>query len=87
VLLAWVRERIEASGARGESAEITGSEAAPRGFALSFAYDGGKAFSWKADIATAHAVFDADFGTGRTVMPATAGLLAQENALSEAMFF
>jgi hypothetical protein len=88
VLLGWVRDRIEASGARSEAARLEPSaDLAPRAFDLSFAYEGKKAFSWKADTASAHATFDADFGSGRTVMPAIASLLAQENALSEAMFF
>jgi hypothetical protein len=88
VLLGWVRDRIEASGASGEDAKAEASPGlAPRAFDLSFSYKGGKAFSWKADTASAHATFDADFGGGRTVMPAIASLLPQENALSEAMFF
>jgi hypothetical protein len=88
VLLAWVKDRIGDCGAAGESFEITQSrELAPRAFALRFAYDDRKFFAWNADLATAHATLDADFGTGRTTMPATVALLAQENALSEAMFF
>ena len=37
--------------------------------------------------APGHAVFDADFGSGRTTLPAAVSLLSAENALSEAMFF
>jgi hypothetical protein len=87
VLLGWIKDRLAACGASGEALDIAQSEAAPRAFSLGFAYDGAKTFSWKADIDSGHATFDADFGSGRTVMPATAALLAQENALSEAMFF
>jgi hypothetical protein len=87
VLLGWVRERIGADGGAGDFAKITESGGAPGAFALSFDYGGGKSFTWTADMATGHATFDADFGTGRTVMPATAALLRQEDALSEAMFF
>jgi hypothetical protein len=87
VLLSWISDRIRATGSPGVPAEIAASEGPERAFALTFAYDGGKSFSWNADLSTAHATFDADFGHGRTVMPATAALLAQENALSEAMFF
>jgi hypothetical protein len=46
-----------------------------------------KFFSWEADLATSHAEFDADFGSGRTTLPASASLLPPETALSEAMFF
>lgn len=60
---------------------------APRAFSVVFAYGDKRSFSWKADVATAHATFDADFGSGRTVMPASVSLLPQENALSDAMFF
>jgi hypothetical protein len=60
---------------------------APRAFTLGFSYDDKRSFAWKADLATAHATFDADFGSGRTVMPASVALLSQENALSDAMFF
>jgi hypothetical protein len=60
---------------------------APRAFALTFAYGDPRSFAWKADLATAHATFDADFGTGRTVMATTVALLSPENALSDAMFF
>jgi hypothetical protein len=87
VLLAWIMDRVGASGAVASSANVTGGAGAPASLALSFAYEGAKSFSWNADVAAGHAVFDADFGTGRTVMPATVALLAQENALSEAMFF
>jgi hypothetical protein len=87
ILLAWVRDRLEASGAAGLSAEVAGPEGSPGAFTLSFGYDGAKSFRWTGDMATSRATFDADFGTGRTVIQTTAGLLAPENALSEAMFF
>jgi hypothetical protein len=87
VLLCWLRDRMAACGATGEALGIEQSEGAPRAFTVQFAYEGGKSFLWKADMDTAHATFDADFGTGRTVMPVMAALLSQENALSEAMFF
>jgi hypothetical protein len=46
-----------------------------------------KFFSWEADLATGYAQFDANFGTGRTTLPASVSLLPPETALSEAMFF
>jgi hypothetical protein len=44
-------------------------------------------FHWSGDVSAGHAVFEADFGTGRTTLSAAANLLSPENALSEAMFF
>ena len=88
VLLWWIRDRIGACGMAAETIEIAQpGDMAPRAFSLGFAYGDKRSFSWKADLATAHATFDADFGSGRTVMPASVALLTQENALSDAMFF
>jgi hypothetical protein len=87
ILLAWVADRLGASGAAGEYPRIERPGGRQGSFELNFEYDAGKAFSWKADLATGRASFDADFGSGRTVMPATVSLLSPENALSEAMFF
>jgi glucose-6-phosphate dehydrogenase assembly protein OpcA len=88
VLLAWIKDRIGACGMKEEAAETAQpADMAPRALLLTFAYADRRAFSWKADLATAHATFDADFGSGRTVMPASVSLLSQENALSDAMFF
>jgi hypothetical protein len=88
VLFAWVKERIGACGAGGESLVLAPSKKlAPSGLALSFAYGDRRFFKWTANLARERSVFDANFGTGRTQMPATVKLLAQENALSEAMFF
>jgi len=88
VLLAWAGDRIGDCGAAGEALELRLSPGmAPRAFELAFAYADRRFFSWKADLATAHATLDADLGTGRTTMPASVALLPQENALSEAMFF
>lgn len=87
ILLAWLRDRM-GDAASGEGfARMRGPEGSPGSFALRFSYDGRKSFAWNADMASGRATFDADFGSGRTLMPATAALLAQENALSEAMFF
>jgi hypothetical protein len=87
VLLGWVDDRIGASGAGGGHTSAARPGGSLGSFALSFEYGGGKSFSWRADIPGGRATFDADFGGGRTVMQATVALLAQENALSEAMFF
>jgi Glucose-6-phosphate dehydrogenase subunit len=87
ILLGWADDRMRASGAAGGHTKEARIGGAPGSFALGFAYDGAKSFSWKADLATGRAAFDADFGSGRTAMPATVSLLSPENALSEAMFF
>jgi hypothetical protein len=86
ILLGWIDDRVVASGAAGHSKLARGG-GAPGSFALSLAYDGAKSFAWKADLTAGRATFDAEFGSGRTVMPTTVSLLAPENALSEAMFF
>ena len=69
----------------------TGSGDAPAktgSLGIEFGYAGGKKyFKWRGDFAAKHAEFDADFGAGRATLPAAAGLLAPEMALSEAMFF
>ena len=81
-------DRLAACGASGEKAQITSSpKLAPAGFALGFAYGDRRHFKWTANMAAGRSTFHADFGSGRTSMPATVSLLAQENALSEAMFF
>ncbi len=54
---------------------------------FAFAYADAKTFSWKGDIGSGKALFEADFGTGRTTLPAAVSLLSPEAALSEAMFF
>ena len=88
VLLSWVKDRIGACGTSDEKVELSQpADMAPRAFALSFAYGDPRSFTWKADLATAHAAFDADFGAGRSVMATTVALLSPENALSDAMFF
>ncbi len=88
VLLAWLKDRVAACGASREAVEIVQPAGiAPRAFDLSFTYDDSRFFRWKADIDTAHARFEADFGTGRNTLTASVSLLAPDEALSEAMFF
>jgi hypothetical protein len=89
VLLLWLTERVNLCGQNEAKFVLTPMSADTSGsFDLSFAYTGGgKAFSWRADLATGHAQFEADFGGGSTTLPASASLLPPETALSEAMFF
>jgi hypothetical protein len=88
VLLPWVADRLHACGAPATlPASAKQAGAAPGAFALTFDYSGGKSFMWNADLGTGHSVFEADFGSGKTTLPAAVSLLAPEAALGEAMFF
>ena len=89
VLLAWLKDRIAQCGGSRAAFSLGHPEAgAPGSFALRFTYEGGrKSFAWQGDLARGTALFEADFGTGRTTLPAGVSLLAPEEALSEAMFF
>jgi hypothetical protein len=88
VPLDWLRERI--TQCPGNQAAYV-STALPAGglnsFQLSFVYEGRKYFSWRASLTQGHALFEADLGSGRTLLPAAVKLLSPEDALSEAMFF
>ncbi len=88
VLLAWLRDRV---GQCGENQAQTLLQVAPTeaasSLAVKFTYEGKKNFSWQGDLTTGNALFEADFGTGRTRLPAPVSLLTPESALSEAMFF
>jgi len=91
VALAWLRQRLEACGAAADALTFT-TEGLPAGgrrrLALRFDYaNRERFFRWSGDLATGHAVFEADLGSGRTTLPAAVSLLKPENALSEAMFF
>ncbi len=88
VLLAWLNERVAACGASKEAVDIAQPDGiGARAFDLSFSYEDSRFFSWKADLDSAHAFFDADFGSGRNSMTTSISLLSPEGALSEAMFF
>lgn len=88
VLLAWTQDRV---GKCGETHAdfLLNADAAhlPTALTLTFVYADTKSFVWRGDIGAGAAVFLADFGTGRTELPAAVSLLPPENALSEAMFF
>jgi glucose-6-phosphate dehydrogenase assembly protein OpcA len=88
VLLGWAQDRIGQCGEnRAKFVRTSPAGLAPGALELTFAYEGAKTFSWKGDLASGAALFEADFGTGRTTLPAGVSLLTPENALSEAMFF
>jgi hypothetical protein len=88
VLLDWLRDRVGQCGKNQAKFDLAPLPAGTAGsFELKFTYAGKKAFSWKGDLAKSQAFFEADFGTGRTTLPASVSLMPPENALSEAMFF
>ena len=91
VLLGWLRRRLVACGLKADDVPFETAEV-PRGEKFSLAVrceyaDPKRFFRWHGDLATGNALFDADFGSGRTTLPAAVSLLAPEAALSEAMFF
>jgi hypothetical protein len=95
VLLAWLRRRLTACGAAMDAvqaateaiAEGQGAESGA-GLKATLAYSApGRSFRWRGELANGRAIFQADFGTGRTELTGVARLLEPEIALSEAMFF
>jgi hypothetical protein len=88
VLLGWLRDRVGQCGKNRAAFDLQALPPDAAGsFAVAFTYPGAKFFRWRGDVAKGQAFFEADFGTGRTTLPASVGLLAPELALSEAMFF
>ncbi|MGH7956512.1 MAG: glucose-6-phosphate dehydrogenase assembly protein OpcA [Opitutaceae bacterium] len=91
VTMGWLRRRLEACGVPAGrvawSAKLLGGEE-KGSLGLSFTYaNAARFFRWNGDLSTAHALFEADFGGGRTRLSAAVSLLPPEIALSEAMFF
>ncbi|HWA84742.1 MAG TPA: glucose-6-phosphate dehydrogenase [Opitutus sp.] len=88
VTVGWLRRRLAACGANEKTVRFATDPATAGSLAIRFEYaDEAKFFRWRGDFGTKHALLEADFGTGRTSLPAPASLLAPEMALSEAMFF
>jgi len=88
VLLGWLKTRLEACGMKpGQAALATETCEDCVSFDLGFAYANSSHFRWSGDLAQGSAHFEADFGGGRTVLPAAVSLLTPEAALGEAMFF
>ena len=90
VALAWLRRRLAACGATVDTLPLATAAidpAAGDSLAVSFAYaEGAKFFRWSGNLGTGHALFEADFGGGRTRLSAAVSLLSAEAALGEAMF-
>jgi len=88
VLLAWLKERVQMCGKNRATFVAAPDQAMPpQGLGIAFGYSTGKTFTWTGDTAKGDAFFKADFGSGKTELPATVSLLRAEAALSEAMFF
>ncbi len=91
VALAWLRRRLAACGAAVDTLPLATAAIAPaEGDSLAFGFDygnGARFFRWGGDLRTGQALFEADFGAGRTRLSAAVSLLPPESALSEAMFF
>ena len=91
VMLGWLRRRLEACGAPVPRVEWIVSpyktgEKESLGVTFAFAEEN-RFFRWGGNLPTGDALFEADFGSGRTRLSAAVSLLPPENALSEAMFF
>jgi glucose-6-phosphate dehydrogenase assembly protein OpcA len=91
VLLGWLQRRLQACGKAAEGVESRSIAFKPGetgSLGVSFTYaDPARFFRWNGDLASGHALFEADFGSGRTRLSAGVSLLPPENALSEGMFF
>lgn len=88
VLGSWLTERLRACGAPAAALTIDHRIGPAQAFALEFAYaNPQRSFRWSGSLAEGHARFEADFGGGRTTLPASISLLSPEAALNEAMFF
>jgi hypothetical protein len=90
-ILEWLRRRLAECDAHTDAVAFTVGPLAKNtagSLAVRFDYaDAARYFRWSGDLATGHALFEADLGTGRTTLPAAVSLLKPEVALSEAMFF
>lgn len=91
VTLEWLRRRLAACGAALDAVEFKAEPLGagePCSLAVHFEYATGRRYlHWRGDLKTGQALFEADFGAGRTRLAAAVSLLAPDWALSEAMFF
>ena len=91
VAQAWLKRRLTACGASADA--VTYSAApfdarTPGSLAVRFDYGSdARFFRWRGDLASGQAVFEANFGGGKTTLSTPVSLLKAETALSEAMFF
>jgi hypothetical protein len=86
----WLRKRLADCGASEQRVEhVTRALGAEEGsLAIGFEYARKERFfSWRGGRRTGQALFEAEFGAGRTTLQAGVSLLPPESALSEAMYF
>lgn len=91
VTLGWLKRRLAACGADPDRLAMS-TEALPDGgsncLGVNFGYaDANRYFRWTGVLGSGQAIFEADFGGGRTRLAAAVSLLSPEATLSEAMFF
>jgi hypothetical protein len=86
VLAKWLQTRLVACGAEGIVVETLVNEAGAS-FELDFNYSNANRFHWCGDLQRGSGKFEADYGTGKTMLPTAVSLLSPEAALGEAMFF
>jgi len=91
VILAWLCRRLAACGAAVDQVHFASAPLPPGtggNLGVRFDYaDSARFFRWSGDLIASQALFEANFGGGRTTLPASVSLLPPEAALSEAMFF
>ena len=91
VLLDWVRVRLEACGAPadgGPTYEVRKTAAgATSSLELTFSYDDGRRFLWRAEFTQGNSYFESTIGGARQTLPMTTSLLGTEAALGEAIFY
>lgn len=90
-LAGWLQRRLGACGSAAGKTNYVVCPFAPdqaAGLGITFRFEqASRFFEWTADFRTRSAVFEADFGGGRTHLATNIALLEPEVALSEAMFF
>lgn len=90
-LSGWLQRRLAACGlpaGRVNFPVLPFAPDHPGGLGISFHFDdAARFFQWSADFRARTAVFEGDFGGGRTHLATSVSLLEPEVALSEAMFF
>jgi glucose-6-phosphate dehydrogenase assembly protein OpcA len=91
VLVRWLERRLAACGVVAENIAFRAiplPPGKPGSLEVKFGYaNPGRFFHWRGDLKTGNALFEADFGSGRTQLSAAVSLLTPEFTLSEAMFF
>jgi len=90
VLIDWTRTRLEACGAPAQDGPMYAPTKVEPGAAVSleltFDYDDGRSFLWRADFVRCSSYIRSTIGGGCQTLPMSTGLLSTEAALSEGIF-